>query len=248
MQAPPHIDDRLLVCYHAIFGISLIPDRHLRQLEKWTAFQQAHFANGKNLHRLIDFFAEFDYILEAFRQHDFLEEYRVKFGDTAQYRRKHVKTSQGITGLRCLERAMQVEGAGGFQRRINMYTARFSTPGGAIFPITYELGSKVMDYLGQYWVLFDPLLDRTALFGNTDMNLLYDEHERPAPREGEENAAPASPHASSAESTRTTPPHGHRPPGRALLSPRAPRAHLPDLQALLHRLRELSGEAHPMLS
>ena len=246
MQAPPHIDDRLLVCYHAIFAISLIPDRHLRQLEKWAAFQQAHFANGKNLRRLVDFFAEFDYILAAFQQHDFLEEYRVKFGDTVQYRRKHVKTSQGITGLRCLERAMQVEGAGGFQTRINIYTARFSTPGGAIFPITYALGSKVMDYLGQYWVLFDPLLDRTALFGNTDMNLLYDEHERPAPREGEENAAPASPHASHAEPA--VPAHRHPPPGRALLSPRAPRAHLPDLQALLHRLRELSGEAHPMLS
>ena len=246
MQAPPHIDDRLLVCYHAIFGISLIPDRQLRQLEKWTAFQQAHFADGKNLRRLVDFFAEFDYILAAFQQHDFLEEYRVKFGDTLEYKRVHVTTRQGITGLRCLERAMQTGGHAEALIRMNRYIARFRTPDNTIFPITYALGCAVMGWLRDYWVLCDPLLDRTALYGNTDMNLLYDEHERPAPREGEENAAPASPHASHAEPA--LPANRHRPPDRALLSPRAPRAHRPDLQALLPRLRELSGEAHPMLS
>ena len=236
MQAPPHIDDRLLVCYHAIFGISLIPDRHLRQLEKWTAFQQAHFTNGKNLRRLGDFFAEFEYILAAFREHDFLEEYRVKFSHTEEYRIEHVTTNDGITSLRCLEYAMTRLGQARTSGRVNVFIALHSIPGDPIVPIPWALGRAVMDWLRTYWHLFDPLIDRTALFGNTYVDLLGDEDERPAPRAGAENADPTLP-TLPAEDTEPAPPApSNAPSARPLL----PRAHLPDVHTLLRQLASLT--------
>ena len=237
MEGPaPHVDARLLVCYHAIFGIREIRADHLGRLDKWPAFRRAHFENGKNIRRLIDFFAEFHYVLDAFKQHDFLEEYRDKFGSTVEYKRAGVTTHDGITGLRCLEEAMRMGGGGAADATITAYIAASNTPGAPIFPITRALDERIKGWLYRYWSQFDPLVDRTEEVLNTDPDLLRDPVAR-GPREGGENVEPPLPSADSAPPTPATRAHGQQPRGGTLLSPRAPRAHLP---TLLHDLRQLN--------
>jgi hypothetical protein len=138
-MVPRPIDQNLLVCYHAIFGISDIRSGTLSQLTKWPQFLAAHATRDPAVPRhdwyewhqivtLFDFQTEYGYVLAAFERYNFLQQYRELFGHTPGYQHEHVEVDIARLALGELYARMAQDGFGIVSRRIDGLIRQYGTP------------------------------------------------------------------------------------------------------------------------
>jgi len=249
------IDDRILACYYAIFAMSNIPEDHLQQLKKWRAFQDAHFTLDQSVYdsmKLADpdatapnlpitylgqFHLYFKYILEAFTQHNFLEEYASRYSNTPQFTKykNSFNPPKGITveaktGLRCLDYLIKTDGYLTTGWWIDNYIFWHVTQNVPLFPPPQDSEFTILEWIYKYIKDVDPFTDRTS----KELNVNFRRRPTAVVRDGGENVNPDDVvwPPPPAQDTRPPPEPRHFRP----LSPRGDRARLPALLAKLQAL------------
>ena len=138
-MAPPPIEQNLLVCYRAIFGISDIREDPLSRLTMWPQFLAAHATRDTAVTRhsscqfrpifsLFDFMAEYDYVLAAFERYNFLRQYRDIFGHTPGYRQEHVNSDAARAALHKLYEKLSMDSFAIVSHKINGLITTYGTP------------------------------------------------------------------------------------------------------------------------
>jgi hypothetical protein len=139
VMVPRPIEQNLLVCYHAIFGISDIRSGTLSQLTKWPQFLAAHATRDPAVQRedwyewrpivnLFDFMTEYAYVLAAFERYNFLRQYRDIFGHTPGYRQEHINSNAARHALHNLYEKLSMDSFAIVSHKINGLITTYGTP------------------------------------------------------------------------------------------------------------------------
>ena len=187
-MVPPPLEQNLLVCYQAIFGITDIRPGTLAQLTKWPQFLAAHATRDPAVPRhdwhawrpivtLYDFMLECAYVLAAFERYNFLEQYAELFGHTPGYQQEHVEQWKAKELLGMLWEKISMRGSAVVGHKINGLIETYGTP-------DRELDNQIWR-----WLSDDP--DRPPVASDSFMNTQppwIEEHR--TPEDGKENMPP----------------------------------------------------------
>jgi hypothetical protein len=187
-MVPAPIDQNLLACYHAIFGITDIRSDTLSRLTKWPQFLAAHATRDLAVQRhdlyewhqvlnLFDFQTEYEYVLDVFYRYNFLEQYRQLFGHTPGYREQHVNSDAARAALHQLYQKLSMDSFAIVSHKIDGLIRQYGTP-------NRELDNQIIR-----WLYDNP--DRPPVASDSFMNTqpAYVPFARPR-RPGKENGDP----------------------------------------------------------
>ena len=228
----PEIDERLLTCYHAIFGLG---DLHVIHLDQWTLFLRGH--SRQRIRTMTDFYDHFPavlcYILQLFEKYNFIQEYHTRYQNTPGYVSTHVTTEQAIKNLKCLDNAIH-EGedqSPDVSDKISDIMNQHFAGGPATYDNILAVDRDIFAFLTHYAPR--EAFESNDNFFNTQPSYSESYHRHRRDVHAKENDPPPDTHTHTARKHHAPTPHVHGPD-----APRfSPRTNLP---ALLDKLKALN--------